>query len=317
MSAIAMVFPGQGSQSVGMLGELAADPDYGELVAATFAEASDRLGRDLWQLVCRGPAETLDQTGWTQPAMLAGDIAVWRVWRALGGATPLALAGHSLGEYAALVASGAIEFADAVAVVHERGRLMQEASAEGEGAMAAILGLQDEAVEEICEQTGAFGDVVPANYNAPGQVVIAGKVDAVESAMQACREAGAKRALKLAVSVPAHSPLMAPAISGLEIVLSQIGVSTPEIEVLHNVDLESRLAPEAIRRALVEQLTRPVPWTQTIDALRARGVKTFLECGPGKVLTGLGRRIDRDLDWLALESPDALRQAARELGGGK
>lgn len=307
MSETAAIFPGQGSQSVGMLAELAA---RSELVRETFDEASRAIGEcDLWQLVSVGPADELNQTRWTQPAMLAGDIAVWRVYRDRGGAMPAAMAGHSLGEYAALVAAEAMALVDAAAVVHERGRLMQEAVAEGEGAMAAILGLADEQVEQICAAVGSSEVVVAANYNSPGQLVVAGSRAGVEQAVAECKQAGAKRAMLLPVSVPAHSPLMAPAASGLKRVLEMITIKTPVRPVLHNVDLRSRDAADSIRQALIDQLTHPVPWTGTIRALVAHGATRFLECGPGKVLSGLGRRIQRDAEWLALESPEGVEQA--------
>jgi len=307
MTETAAIFPGQGSQSIGMLADLAASSD---LVRATYDEASRAIGRDLWALVGEGPAEELDQTRWTQPAMLAGDIAVWRVYRSGGGEMPLAMAGHSLGEYAALVAAESLALVDAVAVVHERGRLMQEAVGEGKGAMAAILGLDDEQVEQICaDLMCAEKTVVAANYNSPGQLVIAGSRIGVESAVDECRKAGAKRAMLLPVSVPAHSPLMAPAAEGLERALAMIEIKPPTCPVLHNFDLQSHETPEAIRRALIEQLTHPVPWTGTIRELIARGATRFLECGPGRVLSGLGRRIDRNAEWLALETPQGIEQA--------
>lgn len=309
MTEFAMIFPGQGSQSVGMLAGFADDDELGGIVRETFAEASKRLGCDLWALVEQGPAEQLDQTRWTQPAMLTGDIALWRCWNHLNGPRPVALAGHSLGEYAALVAAEAMAFDDAVAVVHERGRLMQEACSDGEGAMAAILGLDDDQVEAVCEQIDDGGTVVAANYNAPGQIVIAGHADAVERAIEACTEAGARRAVRLPVSVAAHSPMMAAAMPGLEIVLEQIDLTVPGLPVLHNADLEMHDQPEAIRRVLVNQLTRPVPWTGTIARLGKTGISRFCECGPGRVLSGLGRRIDRGADWLSLDTPAALRDA--------
>jgi [acyl-carrier-protein] S-malonyltransferase len=306
----AAIFPGQGSQAVGMLADLA---DSHASVKATFDEASAALGHDLCALVADGPAERLNQTRWTQPAMLAADIAVWRVYCALGGKLPTTLAGHSLGEYAALVAAESMSFADAIRVVHRRGCLMQEAVAEGEGAMAAILGLEDTEVERICS---AHPGAVAANYNSPGQLVIAGSRAAVEAAAAACREAGARRALLLPVSVPAHSPLMAAAEAGLREALETVELSPPRIEVVHNADLETHSDPESIRTALVRQLTRPVPWTRTIEALRQRGVERFFECGPGRVLSGLGKRIDGDAEWIALESAQglaaAIGQAAQE-----
>lgn len=290
-----------------MLADLAASSD---LVRATFDQASRAIGRDLWSLVGEGPAEELNQTRWTQPAMLAADIAVWRVYLSRGGQAPMAMAGHSLGEYAALVAADSIALPDAVAVVHERGRLMQEAVGEGEGAMAAILGLDDEQVEKICaDMARSEKTVVAANYNSPGQLVIAGSRAGVGEAVDECKKAGAKRAMLLPVSVPAHSPLMASAAEGLQRALGTIEIKAPACAVLHNFDLQPREAPESIRRALVEQLTHPVPWTGTIRELIARGTTRFLECGPGRVLSGLGKRIERDVEWLALETPDGIGQA--------
>jgi len=302
-----VIFPGQGSQSIGMLADLAASSD---LVRATFDEASRAIGRDLWALVSQGPASELDQTRWTQPAMLAGDIAVWRVFLLRGGEIPQAMAGHSLGEYAALVAAESMALSDAAAVVHERGRLMQEAVGQDEGAMAAILGLEDAQVERICaDLTCGKKTVVAANYNSPGQIVIAGSRIGVESAVEECRKAGAKRAILLPVSVPAHSPLMKPAADGLQRSLKMIEIKPPVCAVLHNFDLQSHEAPQRIRHALVEQLTHPVPWTATIRGLIARGATRFLECGPGRVLSGLGRRIDRNAEWLALETPAGIDKA--------
>ncbi|MDT8408601.1 MAG: ACP S-malonyltransferase [Wenzhouxiangellaceae bacterium] len=308
MSQSAAIFPGQGSQSVGMLEDLAA---FSPLVRQTFDEASSVLGRDLWVLVAKGPAEELNQTRWTQPAMLAADIAVWRVYRSLNGPMPQAMAGHSLGEYSALVASGSMGFDDAVAVVHQRGSLMQAAVGEGEGAMAAILGLDDTEVEDCCRQAAETGIVVPANYNSPGQLVIAGQSGAVELAVEYCRQAGARRAMLLPVSVPAHSPLMSPAVAPLQAALDAIDFKTPVCPVLHNVDARQRAEADTIRAALVEQLIRPVPWTETIRELLDRNIDRFLECGPGRVLSGLGRRIEKAVQWTALESPDAMRAAVR------
>lgn len=310
MTDTAAIFPGQGSQSIGMLADLAASSD---LVRATFDEGSRAIGRDLWALASDGPADELNQTRWTQPAVLVGDIAVWRVYLSRGGQFPIAMAGHSLGEYAALVAAESMALVDAVAVVHERGRLMQEAVGEDDGAMAAILGLDDEQVEQICADIACSEkSVVAANYNSPGQLVIAGSRAGVQGAVDACKTAGAKRAMLLPVSVPAHSPLMAPAAEGLRRALENIEIKPPACPVLHNFDLRTREAPESIRSALIEQLTHPVPWTGTIRELIARGATRFLECGPGRVLAGLGKRIDRDAEWLALEMPQGIEQAVAD-----
>jgi [acyl-carrier-protein] S-malonyltransferase len=308
MSNTAVIFPGQGSQSVGMLGSLA---EAYPVVRTTFDEASDALGSDLWKLAADGPAERLDQTEWTQPVMLAADVAVWRAYRGAGGAMPVAMAGHSLGEYAALVAAGSLDLADAVRAVHERGRLMQAAVPEGTGAMAAVLGLDDEKIAEVCEATAQGAVVVPANFNAPGQIVIAGEREAVQRAADACRRAGARRAMLLAVSVPAHSPLMQPAEAGLRKALESSQIRVADCAVLHNVGLAPRFEVADIVEALVLQLTHPVRWTGTIRELSKLGATRFLECGPGRVLSGLGRRIQREAEWLALEASETLAQAAR------
>jgi [acyl-carrier-protein] S-malonyltransferase len=302
---LAFVFPGQGSQSVGMM------QGWGERaeVRATFAEASDALGQDLWALVTDGPADLLNQTVNTQPAMLAADVAVWRVWRAAGGATPVLLAGHSLGEYAALVAAGALGFADAVRLVRFRAEAMQAAVPEGVGAMAAILGLEDDAVRAVCADAAA-GEVVEAvNLNSPGQVVIAGDKAAVERAMVLAKERGAKRALPLPVSVPSHSSLMLPAAEKLLAHLRGVTIVTPAIPVLHNTDVQSHTDPDAIRAALAKQLHTPVRWVETVQALKAAGSERMIECGPGKVLAGLGKRIDDSLPALALVDEASLQAA--------
>lgn len=303
---LAFVFPGQGSQSVGMLKEMAeAFPVVGE----TFAEASAALGYDLWRLTQEGPEVDLNQTQHTQPAMLAAGVAVWRAWTAQGGVRPALLAGHSLGEYTALVCAGAIEFADAAALVAERGRFMQEAVPAGRGAMAAILGLDDAQVDAVCTAAAQGQVVSSANLNSPGQVVIAGETEAVSRAIDLAREAGARRAVLLPVSVPSHCALMNPAAQRLADRLEGIPVSTPSIPVLHNVDAGSRADAQALRLALVEQLFKPVRWVETVRAMAAAGVTRMLECGPGKVLTGLNKRIDKGLDCLAVYDPDTLTAA--------
>ena len=302
---LAFVFPGQGSQSVGMM------QGWGERaeVRFTFSEASDALGQDLWALVTDGPADLLNQTINTQPAMLAADIAVWRVWRAVGGVQPALLAGHSLGEYAALVAAGALGFSDAIKLVRFRAEAMQAAVPEGVGAMAAILGLDDDMVRAVCAEAAA-GEVVEAvNLNSPGQVVIAGNKAAVERAMVLAKEKGAKRALPLPVSVPSHSALMLPAAEKLLAHLQTITIKEPSIPVLHNTDVLSHTEPDAIRAALAKQLHTPVRWVETVQALKAAGMESVIECGPGKVLAGLGKRIDDSLPALALVDEASLQAA--------
>ncbi|MDD3609767.1 MAG: ACP S-malonyltransferase [Halothiobacillaceae bacterium] len=307
----ACVFPGQGSQSVGMLADWAAT---NPLIVDTFQEAGDALGLDLWARVSTGPEDELNRTEITQPAMLAAGIAVWRSWKAAGGADPAFLAGHSLGEYSALVAAGSLDFADAVRLVAERGRLMQAAVPAGAGGMAAILGLDDADVVAVCAQA-ADGQVVEAvNFNSPGQVVIAGDAAAVKRASGLAMERGAKRVVPLSVSVPSHSSLMEPAARELAAVLEKVELREPRLPVLHNVDAGTRQAPAAIREALVAQLHRPVRWTECVQALRGRGVNTLLEMGPGKVLAGLTRRIDRELSGVPVLDEASLRAALEQTG---
>jgi [acyl-carrier-protein] S-malonyltransferase len=306
MGALSFVFPGQGSQAVGMLAELAAAYP---LVGDTFAEASAALGLDLWRLVQEGPAEELNLTHNTQPAMLAAGVAVWRVWQQQGGVQPAYLAGHSLGEYTALVAGGAIEFADAVRLVAERGRLMQAAVPEGTGAMAAILGLDDDQVRAACAQAAA-GEVVEAvNFNSPGQVVIAGHAGAVARAVEAAKAAGAKRAVTLPVSVPSHCALMRPAAERLAQRLASMAVQVPQIPVLHNVDVAVASTADAVRDRLARQLHSPVRWAETVKRLAAEGVTLVVEAGPGKVLAGLNKRIDKNLESVAAYDPASLAAA--------
>lgn len=305
---LAFVFPGQGSQSVGMM---QAWNERSE-VRFTFSEASDALGQDLWALVTDGSADLLNQTINTQPAMLAADVAVWRVWLAAGGIRPALLAGHSLGEYAALVAAGALDFSDAIKLVRFRAEAMQSAVPEGVGAMAAVLGLDDEAVRAVCAEAAA-GEVVEAvNLNSPGQVVIAGNKAAVERAMVLAKEKGAKRALPLPVSVPSHSTLMLPAAEKLLAHLQGVAISAPTIPVLHNTDVLSHTEPDAIRAALARQLHTPVRWVETFQALKAAGMASVIECGPGKVLAGLGKRIDDSLPMLALVDEASLQAALNQ-----
>ncbi|ELS8946062.1 ACP S-malonyltransferase [Vibrio fluvialis] len=297
MSKFAIVFPGQGSQAVGMLAELGEQYD---VVKQTFAEASDALGYDLWALVQNGPAEDLNQTFRTQPALLASSVAIWRVWQELGLEQPEVLAGHSLGEYSALVCAGVIDFKAAIKLVELRGQLMQEAVPAGTGAMYAIIGLDDAAIAKACEEA-AQGDVVsPVNFNSPGQVVIAGQKDAVERSGALCKEAGAKRALPLPVSVPSHCALMKPAAEKLAVALEALTFNTPQIPVINNVDVVAETDPAKIKDALVRQLHSPVRWTEGVEKMAEQGIEKLIEVGPGKVLTGLTKRIVKTLDAAAV-----------------
>ncbi len=309
MSKRAFVFPGQGSQSVGMLAELA---QVFPQVQATFEEASEALGKDLWALSQNGPEEALNQTENTQPALLAAGIAVWRAWQTAGGRAPDYLAGHSLGEYSALVAAGSLSLADGIRLVAARGRAMQEAVPAGTGSMAAILGLADEQVVAVCEQAASEGVVSAANFNSPGQVVIAGEKAAVARAVELASEAGAKRAVELAVSVPSHCALMKPAAEALRPLLEETPIQPPAIPVVHNADVSLHDDPAAIRQVLLQQLYLPVRWAESMQWLVAQGVGFMAECGPGKVLMGLGRRIDKASTPLPLENPDKLKQFAIE-----
>lgn len=306
---LAFVFPGQGSQSLGMLSELAAAH---ALIAQTFAEASEGAGVDLWSLSQGGPEEQLNTTEFTQPALLAGGVAVWRLWLAQGGVLPTQLAGHSLGEYSALVAAGVLSLTDAARLVRLRGQLMQASAPTGTGAMAAILGVEDALVEEVCEKISDREVVVPANYNSPGQIVIGGHAGAVDRALTMLAERGVRKAVKLAVSVPSHTPLMRDAANRLAEAMNDIVWQAPCIPVLQNVDGESREQPEAIRDALVRQLYLPVQWTGCVQALVSRGITRVAECGPGKVLTGLVKRIDKSLDVRALAAPADFDTALNE-----
>lgn len=299
------VFPGQGSQSAGMMKGFAES----DQVYDTFVEASAVLKHDLWALANEGTDEELGQTVNTQPVMLTAGIAVYRAWQALGGATPSFMAGHSLGEYTALVAAGSLSFSDALPLVRFRAQVMQEAVAEGRGAMAAILGLGDEVVQAVCAES-AQGEVVEAvNYNSPGQVVIAGSKAAVERAMARAKERGAKRALPLPLSVPSHCALMKPAAEKLRTYLQSVALSTPEVPVLHNADVAAYDTPDQIKDALVRQLYSPVRWVETVRELANRGTQGVLECGPGKVLTGLNKRIVDSVQTAALIDTAALLSA--------
>ncbi|WP_293730138.1 ACP S-malonyltransferase [uncultured Actinobacillus sp.] len=310
MKKFAMVFPGQGSQTVGMLAELA---EQFPVVIETFKQASDVLGYDLWALTQQGPAEELNKTWQTQPALLAASVAIYRVWQQqYPNLKPEVMAGHSLGEYSALVCAGAMDFQDAIKLVELRGKLMQQAVPEGTGAMYAIIGLDNESIIKACNEA-AQGEVVSAvNFNSPGQVVIAGAKAAVERAAAACKEAGAKRALPLAVSVPSHCALMKPAADQLAVSLESIAVKTPETAVINNVDVKTENEAEAIRHALVRQLYSPVRWTETVEKMATSGVEILVEIGPGKVLTGLTSRIVKELSAAAVNDVKSL-EAVKDL----
>jgi [acyl-carrier-protein] S-malonyltransferase len=305
--SFAFVFPGQGSQSVGMLADFATE----RAVGGAFDEASAALGYDLWGLIQHGPAEKLNSTEFTQPAMLAAGIALWRLWQDRGGADPGEVSGHSLGEFTALVCAGALSLGAAADLVRFRGRVMQEAVPAGTGAIAAILGLTDAQVAACCDEA-SHGEVVePVNFNAPGQVAIAGIRAAVERAIEACKAAGAKRAVVLPMSVPAHCSLMGPAADRLEERLLDVKLVTPVIRYVSAVDAAVHTEPDDIRQLLVQQLASPVLWQDTVRALAANGHAQLIECGPGKVLTGLNRRIDKrpGLAYLALEDRATLAAA--------
>jgi [acyl-carrier-protein] S-malonyltransferase len=302
-----MVFPGQGSQSQGMLADLAAQHDE---VTDTFTLASNVIGYDLWDLVQNGPVEKLNETVVTQPAMLAAGVATWRCWQKLGGVSPAGMAGHSLGEYTALVCAGAIEFEDAVRVVQRRAELMQNAVPAGEGAMAALLGLDDQAVLDVCENASGIGVAEAVNFNSPGQVVVAGHRGAIERAIELAKEAGARRAIMLAVSVPSHSTLMLPAGEVLAESLDAAAFQAPSIRVINAVDATPYTDADDIRGRLTRQVSSPVHWVDTVQRLIADGADSIVECGPGKVLTGLIKRIDRSVPGVCIESPEALQTEA-------
>lgn len=306
MSRLAFVFPGQGSQTLGMLSDLAAGH---HVIRATFDSASAALGQDLWALAQAGPEADLNRTENTQPVLLAAGVAVFRAWQAAGGRNPDFLAGHSLGEYTALVAAGALSLEDGVRLVSLRGRLMQQAVPAGEGAMAAILGLDDDTVRQCCAEASAAGVVEAVNFNAPGQVVIAGASAAVAAAIEKLKAAGAKRALPLPVSVPSHCALMKPAAEHLKVALADISFNTPGIPVVQNVAARVEPDADAIRDALVRQLYNPVLWVQTVEALAQQGVTRALECGPGKVLCGLNKRIVKEMECASLENAEAFAAA--------
>ena len=305
--ASAFVFPGQGSQAIGMMGELAtAYP----LVQELFEEASDILQLDLWNLTQQGPLDSLSQTENTQPALLTAGVAAWRVWQHIDGPAPAMMAGHSLGEYTALVAAGAISFADGVALVRDRGRYMQEAVPVGEGAMAAILGLEDQQVIDACAQA-ADGEVLQAvNFNAPGQVVIAGSAAAIERGIELLKQSGARRAMPLPVSIPAHSKLMSAASERLAERITSVQINMPEIPVVHNCNVQVADTVEEIAANLVTQLDSPVRWVESVQHMHNAGIDCFVESGPGKVLGGMIKRIAKGTQIACIESPSALQQLA-------
>ena len=306
----AFIFPGQGSQKVGMLAELSA---CYPIVRQTFEEASDRLHYDVWTLTSEGPEDILNQTDKTQPVLLTSSVAIWRVWRQQGGPLPAMMAGHSFGEYSALVCAEVLTFSDAVSLAEKRGQVMQKAVPQGEGAMAAVLGLEDEKIVDICKQV-ANGQIVEAvNFNAPGQVVIAGHTQAVEKAMAQAKMGGAKKTVLLPVSVPAHCRLMLSAAEKMEEYLNQVTFRVPNIPVIHNVDVSVKTQPQEIRQALVTQLYRPVRWVETIQKMETEGITTILEGGPGKVLSGLNKRITRQMNILSIFDPETLNHALETL----
>lgn len=310
MTQFAITFPGQGSQSVGMLAEMAAEYP---VVKATFDEASKVLGYDLFELVMNGPAEELNKTWRTQPALLTSSVALWRVWQQLGGKTPSVMAGHSLGEYSALVCAGALEFTDAVKLVELRGLAMQDAVPAGVGAMSAIIGLENDVIAENCAKAAQDQVVAPVNFNSPEQVVIAGHKEAVERANVLMKESGAKRALPLPVSVPSHCALMKPAAEKLAAALADITVSAPVIPVINNVDVVAESEPAQIKEALVRQLFSPVRWTDTVASMAESGVELALEMGPGKVLSGLAKRIDKRVEGVAANDPASVQELVGKL----
>jgi len=306
ISTLAFIFPGQGSQKLGMLAELA--KTY-SVVQETFAEASAVLGYDLWQLSQEGPQEALNMTERTQPLLLAASVAIWRVWQQEKVEQPAVMAGHSLGEWSALVCAGVVSFSDAIRLVQLRGKYMQEAVPSGVGSMAAIIGLDDESILEAC-QTAAENEVVSAvNFNSPGQVVIAGHVNAVDRAIAICKEKGAKKAMPLSVSAPFHSALLKPAADRLADEIANVEFKSPIIPVVHNVNAQTETDPTIIKQRMIEQIYHPVLWVDCVNALLALGVVKAVECGPGKVLSGLVKRIDRSIVSVTTDSPEAIAAA--------
>lgn len=302
LSTLAFVFPGQGSQKQGMLAELAAAYP---IVQETFAEASDVLGYDLWQLSQEGPQEALNMTERTQPLLLAASVAIWRVWQQEKAEQPALMAGHSLGEWSALVCAGVVAFADAIRLVQLRGKYMQEAVPSGVGTMAAIIGLDDQSIIDACQEAQENEEVSAVNFNSPGQVVIAGHVGAVDRAIALCKEKGAKTAMTLAVSAPFHSALLKPAADRLALEVAQVSFSSPNIPVVHNVNAQTENNPEEIKQRMIEQIYHPVLWVDCVNALAEAGVSRTVECGPGRVLSGLIKRIDRSITSVAGGTPAA------------
>ena len=299
MSNLAFVFPGQGSQKIGMLSELA---EQYSLIKETFDQASDVLGYNMWELIQQGEQEAINLTERTQPILLASSVAIWRLWNEKNGAIPSQMAGHSLGEWSALVCSGVVDFADGLNIVRARGQYMQQAVPVGEGAMAAIIGLDDKAILEACANAQSLGVVDAVNFNAPGQVVIAGSNAAVEAAMESCKAAGAKRTLPLPVSAPFHTSLMKPAADNLANLVNTVNFSAPQVPVVHNVHAQTETDPETIKALMLEQIYSPVKWVDCVNQLKNNGATTLIECGPGKVLGGLTKRIDREITSLATDS---------------
>lgn len=307
---LAFVFPGQGSQKIGMLSELAAEFS---VVGETFAQASDVLGYDIWSLLQRGTQEEINLTERTQPLLLTSSVAVFRAWKEKSGVLPAFMAGHSLGEWSALVCSGVVEFSDAVRLVQQRGKFMQEAVPAGQGAMAAIIGLDDALIIEACKKAEQGEVVAAVNFNSPGQVVIAGAAAAVERASALCKEAGAKRALPLPVSAPFHTELMRPAAERLAEQITATTFTTPQISIVHNVTADVESNPEKIKALMIEQIYSPVRWVDCVNTLVAKGVTLTLECGPGKVLSGLNKRIHSDLKTISVEKPEELFTALADI----
>jgi [acyl-carrier-protein] S-malonyltransferase len=305
-SDLAFVFPGQGSQKIGMLSELA---EHHPVVQATFAEASEVLDYDLWALAQAGTQEQINLTERTQPLLLSASVAIWRLWRALGGPRPAQMAGHSLGEWSALVCAEVIDFADAVKVVRARGAAMQEAVPANVGAMAAVIGLDDEAIRQVCIASVGDGIVEAVNYNAPGQVVIAGTAEAVDRAVKACKVAGAKRALPLPVSAPFHTSLMRPAADAVAPLVEELSFSNPIVPIVHNVTACVEVDGEAIKELMLEQIYKPVPWVSCVLALKSAGITDVVECGPGRVLSGLIKRIAADLSCYTTDSVISMNES--------